>query len=428
MIFIELLIVFSLVLLNGALAMSELAIALSRQTRLRAMVQQHVKGARRALALASDPGRFLATVQIGITLIGIIAGAFSGVTIADRLANWFETQGVTPAIAEPLAFGLVITGITYISLIFGEIVPKQIALRAPEQIACRVAPATANLAQVSAPLVWVLNRSAKAVLSLLGQTSPVESAVTDAEIHSLIAEAESAGVIEPEERTMIRGVMRLGDRPVAAVMTPRGEVDMVDVQDPPRKVIRAVRDSAHSRLVAYDGSPDEVIGILQAKDLLRALANRRALDALRLVKKAPMIPENMDALDAVGVLKASEVHIALVHDEYGHFLGVVNSFDILEAIVGTFATEEGPNEPAVVRRDDGSYLVSGSMPLDELGELIDLPLPTGRGYHTVAGWVLDEIGHLPHVGESFGHGDWRFEVVDLDGRRIDKVLVTRQHR
>lgn len=195
MIFIELLIVFSLVLLNGALAMSELAIASSRQTRLRAMVQQHVKGARRALALASDPGRFLATVQIGITLIGIIAGAFSGVTIADRLANWFETQGVTPAIAEPLAFGLVITGITYISLIFGEIVPKQIALRAPEQIACRVAPATANLAQVSAPLVWVLNRSAKTVLSLLGQTSPVESAVTDAEIHSLIAEAESAGVI-----------------------------------------------------------------------------------------------------------------------------------------------------------------------------------------------------------------------------------------
>jgi putative hemolysin len=425
MLFFELAVVIVLMVINGVLAMSELAVVSARPVRLKAMIDQGVKGSRRALVLASDPGRFLSTVQIGISLVGILAGAFSGATLASRLSGWLADRGVPEAIAEPLGFGLVVTVITYLSLVIGELVPKQLALRNAERIACAVAPAMTWLARVGAPLVWLLDVSGRAVLTLLGQRSVPDARVTEDEIKMMVAEAESAGVLEPAERAMIAGVMRLGDRPVRAVMTPRPEVDVIDLAADPETIKRRITASVHSRLPVIDGVPDEVLGIIQAKDLLPACFRGEPVEPRNFIRDAPVIPDTMDALDVLAALKASSVHIGLVHDEYGAFEGIVTASDILESIVGEFRTDEGPAEPHYARRADGTFLISGAMPVDELIDLIGIRLPEPRSYHTVAGLVLVEFGRLPQAGDSVDVSGWRFEVVDLDGRRIDKLLATR---
>jgi len=425
MLITEILIVLVLICVNGVLAMSELAVVSSRRSRLKSLVEQGRHGARRALALASDPGKFLSSVQIGITLVGILAGAFSGATIGQRLAEWLVTIGVARGIAEPGAVAVVVAIITYLSLIVGELVPKQIALRNPEGIACTVAPAMVILAKVCLPVVWLLDQSSRVVLRLLGSTASGETSVTEEEIRSLVAEAETAGILEPEERAMIAGVMRLGDRPVRAVMTPRRDVDIIDLSSDRETIRRLIAESPHSRLPVCDGNPEVIIGIIQAKNLLDAFMRDEESDLRKLVTAAPVVPDTMDALDVVGLLKESPVHIGLVHDEYGHFEGVVTSADILEAIVGAFRTEEGPAEPGIVKREDGSFLVSGSMQADELAELLSIPLPEQRSYHTVAGFVLASFGRLPQIGEYTEAHGWRFEVVDLDGRRIDKILIAK---
>ena len=426
MLFIEISTVCVLIVLNGLLALSELAIVSSRPGRLKILVQKGANGSRRAMALAADPGRFLSTVQIGITLIGIIAGAFSGATLAGRLTEWLMAEGMTERVAEPLAYGLVVTLITYLSLIVGELVPKQIALRNPEKIACLVAPAMTILSRVSSPLVSLLDFSGKVVLALLGQRAVPASRVTDEEIKTLVAEAESAGVLEPEERAMITRVMRLADRPVRAVMTPRHDVDMIDLADDDETNRTLIIGTAHSRLPVYEDTADAVLGVVQAKDLLDDCLQNKPLNIRQSVRRAPVVPDTMDTLDVVALLKSSPVHIGLVHDEYGHFQGVVTSADILEAIVGEFRHEEDDvSEPNVVRRPDGSYLVSGAMSADELAETFAIPLPPDRSYHTVAGLALAGFGKLPEVGESVRMHGWQFEVVDMDGRRIDKILLSR---
>ena len=425
MFIVEIATVLILIVVNGLLALSELAVVSSRPGRLKVLVEQGVKGSRRALALAADPGRFLSTVQIGITLIGIIAGAFSGATLAGRLVEWLVTQGMTERVAQPLAFGVVVTLITYLSLIIGELVPKQIALRNPEKLACLVAPAMTILSRISSPLVSLLDLSGKLVLTLLGQRTVPASRVTDEEIKTLVAEAESAGVLEPEERAMITRVMRLADRPIRAVMTPRHEVDMIDLTDDDEINRQHIIETTHSRLPVYEESADAVLGVIQAKDLLDYCLQNDPLNIRQSVRPAPVVPDTMDALDVVSLLKASAVHIGLVHDEYGHFQGVVTSADILEAIVGEFRHEEGADEPDVVRRPDGSYLVSGAMSADDLAETFAIQLPQERSYHTVAGLALSGFGKLPEVGESVRLHGWQFEVMDMDGRRIDKILLTR---
>jgi len=424
MLILEISIVAVLIILNGLLALSELAIVSSRPARLRAMIERNVIGSRRALALASNPGKFLSTVQIGITLVGVLSGAFSGATLGLRLADWLIGLGISERVAEPLAVAVVVALITYASLIIGELVPKQIALRNPEAVAVRVAPAMTLLAKVASPLVWILDVSGKAALWLLGHHGATKERVTEEEIKTLIAEAESAGVLEPGEKEMIAGVMRLGDRPVRAVMTPRWDVDMLDLASAREEIRAAIAKSPHSRLPVYDRNPDEVLGVVQAKQLLDACMAGEDLDIRAFVRHAPVIPDSVDARDVVAILKASPVHIGLVHDEYGHFEGVVTTADILESIVGVFRSEEGPIEPAMVRRDDGSLLISGWMPVDEFAERTGIRLPADRSYHTVAGYVLDRFGALPSVGDRFDAHGWRFEVVDLDGRRVDKVLAT----
>jgi len=424
---LELGIVAILIVVNGLLAMSELAIVSSRPSRLAALVEKGITGSRRALALASDPGKFLSTVQIGITLVGVLSGAFSGATLGQRLTAWLMELGLAKGWADALGVGAVVGGITYASLIIGELVPKQIALRNPEAIAVKVAPAMTRLARMSSPLVWLLDASGKLLLRLLGQSRSAEDTVTEDEIRSLVREAESAGVLEPGEREMIAGVMRLGDQPVGAVMTPRREVDFIDLADPPEMIRQTIAETRHSRLPVFDSAadPDAALGVIQAKDLLDSYLAGRTPDVPALIREVPVIPEVADARDVVTILRASPVHLGLVHDEYGSFQGVVTSADILEAIVGSFHTEEGPAEKPAVRRPDGSYLIEGWMSADEFADLLGIPLPLSRPYNTAAGFMLYIFGAIPKVGDTRDIHGWRFEIVDLDGRRIDKIMASR---
>jgi len=425
MLSLELAIIAALIVVNGLLSMSELAVVSSRPARLALLAEKRVSGAQRALALASDPGKFLSTVQIGITLVGILSGAFSGATLGQRLTQKLIEIGVSPSVADVLGVGIVVTIITYATLIVGELVPKQVALRDPESIAVRVAPLMDLLAKISLPLVVVLDISGKLLLTLLGRRGEAEERISEEEIHHLVQQAESAGVLEPGEKEMIAGVMRLGDRPVGAVMTPRTEVDVIDLNDDPKAIREMLAQSPHSRLPVSDGDRDRPIGVLQAKDILAAYLRDQTPDFRALVREVPIIPASVDARDVIAILKAAPVHMGLVHDEYGVFEGVVTAADILESIVGAFSSEQGPPEPAYVRRVDGSYLISGWMPVDEFAELLSVPVTGNRGYHTVAGLVLQHFGALPQIGDWFELDSWRIEIVDIDGRRIDKVLATR---
>ena len=425
MVYIELLVAVALIFINGALAMSELAVVSARRGKLKAMVDHGSRGAGSALALADDPGRFLSTVQIGITLVGILAGAFSGATLGARLTTALIEAGLAEQFAEPIAYGGVVAVITYFSLIVGELVPKQIALRNAEAVAAAVAPAMAMLARIASPLVWLLDVSGKAVLRLLGGPEESETTITTDEIKALIAEAETSGALEPRARGMISGVMRLSHRSVQALMTPRIDVDTVDITLEPRAILGAVRASIHALLPAFEGSDDNIVGIVHAKDLLDCYIEADAADPRKLVRSAPIILETMSALDALDTLKDSPVPMALVQDEYGHFAGIVTPADILEAIAGAFHTGEGPPEPDAIQRADGSWLVSGSMPADELSELLGIAAKRTADYHTAAGMILTAMRKLPNVGNAVNVDGWRFEVVDMDGRRIDKMLATR---
>ncbi len=421
--FAEILIVVVLTIVNGLLAMSELAVVSARPARLRAMADQGNKGAATAIRLAEDPGKFLSSVQIGITLVGILSGAFSGATLGLRLTVWLESVGVASSVADVLGVGVVVVLITYISLIIGELVPKQIALRDAEGVAARVAPSMKLLAAVGSPIVWILDISGKLVLRLLGQGGESEEKVTEEEVKTIIAEATTAGVIESDEHSMISGVMRLADRSARGLMTPRLDVDVVDLSDDTDEMRRTILDTHRSRLLVQDGDADSIIGVVAIKDIIGVFANGLPLDIRKFVQPVPVVMDHADALDVVRAIRNSTVHMALVVDEYGHFEGIVTSGDILEVITGVFQEETG-DDPALVKREDGSYLVAGWMPVDEFGDRLKIAIPRDAKYETVAGYVLSIINRLPAVGETFEHNGWKFEVMDLDGRRIDKVLMT----
>ncbi|ADV11372.1 hemolysin family protein [Mesorhizobium ciceri] len=426
MLYVEIAIVVVLICVNGLLSMSELAIVSSRPARLKAMIDRGTNGAGRALDLGSNPGKFLSSVQIGITLVGVLSGAFSGATLGERLAQFLASTGIRETVADPLGVGIVVAIITYFSLIVGELVPKQIALRDPERVAARVAPAMTILATVSAPLVFLLDFSGRTILWLLGQRGESEEKVTDEEIKMLVAEAEHHGTIESDERRMIAGVMRLGDRAVRAVMTPRTEVDWINLQSDEAAIRKLLMETQHSRLPAGDGGVDVMVGVVQTRDVLAALLAGRVLDPRRHVRAAPIVYDQADALDVLQKLKESDVPMALVHDEYGHFEGIVTPADILEAITGVFrADTDAGDEENAVKREDGSWLLAGYMQADEMADILGIDLPENRDYETVAGYVLSHMHHLPATGECVDAQGWRFEVVDLDGRRIDKLIATR---
>jgi putative hemolysin len=424
--FLEIAIVVVLICVNGLLAMSELAVVSARPARLKAMIDRNVSGAGRALALGANPGRFLSTVQIGITLVGVLSGAFSGATLGERLSDGLIASGMSPGIAHPLGVGIVVAIITYGSLIVGELVPKQIALRDPERIAVMVAPAMTILSKVALPLVFLLDFSGRAMLWLLGQHGESEEKVTDEEIKMLVAEAEHHGTIESDERRMIAGVMRLGDRAVRAVLTPRTEIDWLNLEWDEPTAKKMLMETQHSRLPVGEGAVDNMVGVVQTRDLLAALLAGQPFEPRKHTRTAPIVHDQADALDVLTTLRESEVPVALVHDEYGHFEGIVTPADILEAITGVFRSDlDEEEEPPFVRREDGSWLLAGYMQADEMAEHLGIDLPENRDYETVAGYILSHIHRLPATGECVDAQGYRFEVVDLDGRRIDKVIASR---
>lgn len=423
---LDVLIVLALIALNGLLAMSELAVVSAREARLKAMARSGSGGAQYALDLAADPGRFLSTVQIGITLIGILAGAYSGASLGEPVAQRLELAGLDDGMAESVGFGIVIIVVTYISLVIGEIVPKQMALRSPESVAAVVSRPMRWLSRIAAPVVWLLDRTTGLVFSLLGVSRESENAVTAEELHMVVAEAQTAGVLEESERAIISGVVRLADRPVREVMTPRTDVDWIDISVSGPQLRTALKQTPHSRIPVAEGSVDNIVGVVRARDLLEAMLDGRDLNLRELARSAPVIPDLMDAMDALAVLRSAEVPLALVHDEYGHFDGIVTPGSILAALAGVFHhdIEEG-DEPDLVEREDGSFLLSGAANADVLADRLGIKLSTDRDFSTVAGFALEVLKHLPETGERFVHDGWSFEIVDMDGRKIDKLIVSR---
>jgi len=423
---IDVVIILALITLNGLLAMSELAVVSAREARLKAMARSGSGGAQCALDLAADPGRFLSTVQIGITLVGILAGAYSGASLGAPVAQRMQLLGLEQDMAETVGFGLVIVAVTYVTLVIGEIVPKQFALRNPEPVAVIVSRPMRWLSKAAAPFVWLLDRTSAFIFRTLGLKRESESAVTAEELHLVVAEAHTSGVLEESERAIISGVVRLADRPVREVMTPRTEVDWIDVTATPQELRDTLKETPHSRLPVAEGSADSIVGVVQVRDLLDAALDGRELNLRELARSAPVIPDLMDAMDALAVLRSADVPLALVHDEYGHFDGIVTPGSILAALAGAFHhdIEEG-EEPDLIERDDGSYLLSGAASADVLADRLGIQLPADRDFSTVAGFALEVLKHLPEIGERFTHDGWSFEVVDMDGRKIDKLIASR---
>ena len=426
---LDVLLIAALVGINGVLSMSELAIVSSREARLKALARAGSGGAQCALDLASEPGRFLSTVQSGITLIGILAGAFSGATLGGPVAERIELLGLAPNTAHTVGFGLVIVLTTFVSLVVGEIVPKQIALRSPEPIAVVMSRPMRWLAVVTAPFVWLLDNTSTLIFKVFRFDRESKNQVTAEELHLVVAEAQSAGVLEESERAIISGIVRLADRPVREVMTPRTDVNWIDIRATDDQIRQELLDIPHSRIPVADGSVDNIAGVIQSRDVLAAVLAGQPLDLNGLCRKAPVIPDLMDAMDALMVLRSAEVPLALVHDEYGHFDGIVTPGSILAALAGTFAHDvELGEEPPLIEREDGSWLVSGAASADLLADRLGVRLPNDRDYSTVAGFALSVLRHLPETGEVFRHDGWSFEIVDMDGRKIDKLIVSRPRR
>ena len=423
------LLILALVALNGVLSMSELAIVSAREARLKAMVKQGSKGAQTALDLASDPGRFLSTVQSGITLIGVLAGAFSGSRLGGPVSQRIELLGLDHLLSEQLGFGLVIGVTTFVSLVAGELIPKQFALRSPEPIAVIMSRPMLWLSKATAPFVWLLDRTSAGIFRLLGLQRESKNTVTAEELHLVVAEAHTSGVLEENERAIISGIVRLADRPVREVMTPRTDIDWIDIGCGREEIRAALAATPHSRLPVARGSVDDIVGVVSTRDMLTALLDGHAIDLNQLMRDPPVVPDLMDAMDALAVLRGAEVPLALVHDEYGHLDGIVTPGSILAALAGAFANDIDVGDgPPLVERDDGSWLVSGAASADLLADRIGVPMPADRDYSTVAGFALSVLKRIPEEGDKFAHDGWSFEIVDMDGRKIDKLLVARKRR
>lgn len=423
----DVLIIAGLILLNGLFSMSELAIVSARAARLKLAADKGSGAARCALALAQDPGKFLSTVQIGITLIGIVAGAYSGASLGGPVGERLAALGVPERAADELGFALVIVATTYFSVVVGELVPKQVALRLAEPIALLAARPMTWLSTAMAPFVWLLDRSSRLILGLIGMRQSSDQEVTAEELHMLFAEATKSGVIEEEQQQIMSGIMRLADRPVRELMTPRIEIDWVDIGAGEEELFARIRETPHSLMPVVEGAPDNIVGVLKIRDLLAQRLAGEPISVAKLMRKAEVIPDQLDAMDALRILQQSDVSMAMVHDEYGHLEGVVTPADLLAAIVGNFVShqDEG-DEPMVVEREDGSLLIAGALPADALAQRLGMELDDDREFATAAGYVLSVLKRLPKEGEHFADQGWRFEVVDMDGLKIDKLLVARE--
>ncbi len=422
----EILFVLLLVLLNGLFSMSELALVSIRRARLAVLERKGVPGAQAARVLAEDPQRFLPTIQVGITLVSVFTGVFGGARIAGHLQAWLETFPELVSYAESIALAVVVLITTYLTLVIGELVPKHLALRNPELTAARVARPIGVMARIVSPAVWVLGRSSGLILRMLGTHRQPQQAVTEEELKMLLAEGAQAGVLEVEEHDMIARVLRLADKPVRAIMTPRTELSWIDRTDPPKDIALALKAAPHSRFVVCDGSVDNVVGIVQAKDLLDGILSGGELSLGNALRQPIIVPDTVTALDALERLKSDVFGLALVMDEYGSFEGVVTAADVLEAIVGDPTDAESD---AVGTGENGETMLTmdGMMPVDEVKSRLSLPdLPAEGSYHTLAGLILALLRRVPRAGDRIVFAGWRFEVLEMEGRRVDKVRASRE--
>ncbi len=419
----EILFVLFLIVINGLFAMSELALVSARRARLAALARNGVRGAALARRLIEEPQSYLPTVQVGITLVAILTGVYGGARIAGQAAHWLETVPLLRPVAAPLAFSAAVVVITYLTLVIGELVPKQLALRHAEPIAARIAAPLALLARLAAPVVWLLGASTTLVLRLLGSPRAPAPPVSEEELKALVAEGQQAGVLEVEEQQMIERVLRLADKKVRAIMTPRTELAWLDRSDPPAELKAVLKASPYSRFVVCDGSVDNVAGVVLAKELLNRLIDGQSLALTPVLRQPVVVPDTVSALDAMELLRADALGLALVMDEYGSFEGVVTAADVLVAIVGdaTGAVPPlGAGQPAAA----GVLVFDGLMPVDELKARLVLPdLPAAGTYNTLGGLVLALLRRVPQAGDRIVFGGWRFEVIEMDGRRVARVQI-----
>lgn len=423
----EALVLLLLVLLNGVLSMSEIAMVSARKVRLRERADAGDAGARAALDLAADPGRFLSTVQIGITLVGILAGVFGGATFARHLSDLF---GSVPALAphsDAIGVGVVVLAITYLTLVGGELVPKQVALAAPERVAALVARPLRLLSRVSSPVVSLLDLSSRAVLRLLPVRRGSEPPITEEELRHLLTQGTTAGVFEPGEQAIVERVVRLGERRIAEIATPRSAMVALDVTAEPAENWRKVAATGHVFYPVYESVPDRVLGIVSVRDLWQELAAGREPDLRQLVREPLYLPENVSPLRALERARATGRHVALVLDEHGGIEGLATLRDLLEAIVGELDPPQVGDEPMLLQRPDGSWLVDGLLPTEELFAAVGIRADADEDEldsYTAGGLVMERLGRLPRTGDRV---EWRghvFEVLDMDGRRVDKLLVS----
>ncbi len=419
---LELGILLGLFFLNGFFAMGEMAVVSSRRIRLQQMAEEGRRGARQALALADNPGTFLSSVQVGITLIGILSGAFGGATLGARLGPHLDRiPGVEPHGPE-IAVVLVVILITALSVIIGELVPKRVALASPEAIAVRLARPLQIVASVFRPFVWILERISDLLLALFGVPERRSHHVTEEEVRFAIAEGTEAGAIDEVEQDMIHGVLALADRSVAAIMTPRPDVYWIDLDDAPEVIAREIADCPFQRMVvARGGDLGQPLGVLQKDDLIADLIAGRGVQAEAHVREPIYVPENVQVLRMLEMFRSVPMHVAFVVDEYGDFLGLVTLTDILEAIAGDMPQEHQRGAENLVRRPDGSWLVDGRVSIDELVDTLGLDKAEGE-FHTAAGLALERLARIPVEGDTFEIGNWKAEVIDMDGKRIDKLL------
>lgn len=420
---IELAIVVGLVFLNGFFALAEMSVVSSRRIRLQQMAEMGNEGAARALALQEDPGKFLSSVQVGITLIGILSGAFGGATLGARLGTVLDEWGWIAPYGERVAFAVVVFFITALSVIIGELVPKRTALANPEPIAARVARPLEIVGAIGRPFVWIFERSTAMILSLLGVREREGTNVTEEEVKFAIAEGTEAGVIDEVEEEMIHGVLELADRSVASIMTPRPDVYWIDLDDDPDTVARDVAECPYSRIViARDGDMSHPLGVVQKKDLVQDLIEGKGVQLESLLREATHVPESMPAMRLLQIFRTVSLHVAFVIDEYGDFLGLVTLTDVMSAIAGELPEEHRQTSQELLKREDGSWLVDGRASIDEVKETLGLRMETNGDFHTAAGLVLERMAHIPEEGEHFELDGWRIEVIDMDNNRIDKLL------
>jgi putative hemolysin len=418
-----------LVCINGLFAMAELATFSSRPTRLREQANRGSGGARAALRLLEHPTRFLSSVQIGITLIGVLSGVFSGARFAAPLAGWLAHFALLAPVTEYLdtaAYAIVVVGVTFLSVVIGELVPKRWALTNPEFIASALARPMEMVALLSAPLIWVLRSATELVVRLLRLPKNTARAVSEEEIRSMIAEGAHTGIFHAAEHQMIEGVLRLPDRTVRSIMTPRGDVVWFDAADSRETVWNVVRTSGHSRYPVCRGQLDELLGIVMTGELAEWLGDPQSGELSARLQAPLIVHESTRILRLLELFRESKMHFAAIVDEHGSIEGVVTPSDILTAIAGELPEAANEETAEAVARDDSSWLMDGSMSIDDVERLLGAAsMRSGDDYTTLAGFVLAQLGHLPTTGESFRWRGHRFEVVDLDGRRIDKLLVQR---